>query len=145
MLNPVKGLEMRKVDGDHFLIHFNHVIDHNRALEGCPWSFEKNMLILSGVGVDENPMHVDINWCEFFVHVHDLPLSKMTMKIAALIGNKIGRFRDLELEESGRVWGASLRIRVVIDVTQPLFRALRIHTTLGDELDVSFTYERLQN
>ncbi|KAL0405316.1 UNVERIFIED_CONTAM: hypothetical protein Slati_3845500 [Sesamum latifolium] len=100
MLNPVKGLEMRRFEGDRFLIRFNHVIDRNTALEGCPWSFKKNTLILSGVGVNENPMHVDLNWCEFFVHVHNLTLSKMTMEIAALI---------------------------------------------GDELVVSFTYERLQN
>ncbi|KAL0410924.1 UNVERIFIED_CONTAM: hypothetical protein Slati_3682100 [Sesamum latifolium] len=101
--------------------------------------------ILSGIGDNENPLNVDLDWCEFFVHVHDLPLSKMNFGVASLIGNAIGKFRDMEMDESGRSWGGSLRIRVAINVSQPLFRALRISTTGGDELVVSFTYERLQN
>ncbi|KAL0368285.1 UNVERIFIED_CONTAM: hypothetical protein Scaly_1047400 [Sesamum calycinum] len=79
------------------------------------------------------------------MHVHDLPLSKMNLGIETLIGNKIGKFYEMDMEESGRSWGATMRIRVAINVTSPLIRALRIRTTMGEELVVSFTYERLQN
>ncbi|KAL0367135.1 UNVERIFIED_CONTAM: hypothetical protein Sradi_3603600 [Sesamum radiatum] len=145
MLNPVKGLEMRRLEAGHFLIRFNHIIDRNRALEGCPWSFEKNTIILSGSGVNENPMIVDLEWCDFFVHMHDLPLIKMNFGVASFIGNTIGKFRDMEMEDSGRSWGGSPRIMVAINVSQPLVRALCIRTPTGDDLVVSFTYERLQN
>ncbi|KAL0421003.1 UNVERIFIED_CONTAM: hypothetical protein Slati_3123200 [Sesamum latifolium] len=145
MLNLVKGLEMRRLEAGCFLIRFNHIIDRNRALEGCPWSFEKNTIILSGIGVNENPMTVDLDWCDFFVHVHDLPLSKMNFGMASCIGNSIGKFRDMEMDDSGRSWGGSLRIRVAINVSQPLMRALRVRTPIGDDLVISFTYERLQN
>ncbi|KAL0320137.1 UNVERIFIED_CONTAM: hypothetical protein Sradi_5275200 [Sesamum radiatum] len=145
MLNPVKGLEMRRLSDGRFLIRFNHIIDRNRALDGCPWSFEKNTLIMSSIGENENPLHVDLDLCDFFIRVHDLPLSKMNFGVASLIGNTLGKFRDMEMDESGRAWGSSLRIRVAINVTQPLLRVLRICTTTGDELIVSFTYERLQN
>ncbi|KAL0457798.1 UNVERIFIED_CONTAM: hypothetical protein Slati_0407000 [Sesamum latifolium] len=111
MLNPVKGMEMRRLEEGRFLIRFNHIIDRSRALEGCPWSFEKNTMILSGLGANENPLNVDLDWCEFFVHVHDLPLSKMNFGVASLIGNAIGKFRDMEMDESSRSWGGSLRIR----------------------------------
>ncbi|KAL0461286.1 UNVERIFIED_CONTAM: hypothetical protein Slati_0016200 [Sesamum latifolium] len=90
-------------------------------------------------------MNVDLNWCDFFVHVHDLPFIKMTHDIATLIGNKIGRFRDVEANDSGKAWGASLRIRVAIDVKFPLLRMLSVCSTLGEELVVFLTYERLQN
>ncbi|KAL0403879.1 UNVERIFIED_CONTAM: hypothetical protein Sradi_2028700 [Sesamum radiatum] len=53
MLNPVKGLEMKNLADGRFLIRFNHILDRNRALEGCPWSFEKNTIVLSGIGVNE--------------------------------------------------------------------------------------------
>ncbi|KAL0444054.1 UNVERIFIED_CONTAM: hypothetical protein Slati_2128100 [Sesamum latifolium] len=49
------------------------------------------------------------------------------------------------MDESGRSWGDSLRIRVAINVTQPLVRALRVCTPMGDKLVVSFMYEWLQN
>ncbi|KAL0410569.1 UNVERIFIED_CONTAM: hypothetical protein Slati_3646600 [Sesamum latifolium] len=131
MLNPVRGLEMRNLSEGRFLIRFHHILDRDRALEGCPWSFEKNTLILSSIGVNENPLDVDLNWCEFFVHIHNLPLSKMNLGVATLIGNKLGKFCDMDMEESGRAWGASLSIRVAINVTNPLIRALRVRS--GEE------------
>ncbi|KAL0311184.1 UNVERIFIED_CONTAM: hypothetical protein Sangu_2413100 [Sesamum angustifolium] len=60
------------------------------ALEGYPWSFEKNTLILNGIGTNENPLSVDLNWCEFSIHIHN----NVTLP-----------------------WGASLWIRVAINVT----------------------------
>ncbi|KAL0458596.1 UNVERIFIED_CONTAM: hypothetical protein Slati_0486800 [Sesamum latifolium] len=110
MLNPVKGLKMRRLEGGRFLIRFNHIIDRNQTLEGCPWSFKKNTLIFSGLGINENPLNVNLDWCKFYVHVHDLPLSKMN--------------------SSGTLWGNS---------------AIWRWTSLGEEVVVSFTHERLQN
>ncbi|KAK4415504.1 hypothetical protein Salat_2657800 [Sesamum alatum] len=104
ILNPVKGLEMKSLAEGRFLIRSNHIIDRNSVLEGCPWSFQKNTLILNSMGVGENPLQVDLNWCEFYVHIHDLPLSKMNLGTAMLIRNRLGRFRDMEMEESGHSW-----------------------------------------
>ncbi|KAL0360874.1 UNVERIFIED_CONTAM: hypothetical protein Sradi_3771900 [Sesamum radiatum] len=145
MLNPVKGLELRRLEERRFLIRFNHIIDHSHALEGCLWSFEKNTLILSGIEKNENPMNVDLDWCEFLVHIHDLLLSKMNFGIASLIGNTLSKFRDMEMEDSGRAWGSLLRMRVALNVTLPLFKALCVCTEIGEGSVVSFMYERLQN
>ncbi|KAL0431153.1 UNVERIFIED_CONTAM: hypothetical protein Sradi_0741300 [Sesamum radiatum] len=145
MINPVKGMEIKHLPEGRFLLRFNHIIDRNRAMAGCPWSFEKNILILNSIGVDENPMQVDLDWCDFFVHIHDLPLSKMNLGVATSIGNRIGKFRDMEMDDRGCAWGASLRIRVGVNVNDPLKRALKITTPLGGEHLISFTYERLPN
>ncbi|KAL0449291.1 UNVERIFIED_CONTAM: hypothetical protein Slati_1485500 [Sesamum latifolium] len=142
---PVKGMEIKQIPPDRFLLRFNHVIDRNRALEGCPWSFEKNVLVLSGIGENENPMQVDLNWCEFYIHVHELPLSRMNLGVATFIGNKIGRFKDMEIDSMGCTWGATLRIRTAINVELPLPRALKLKTTTGEEHLVTFTYEQLSN
>ncbi|KAK4397463.1 hypothetical protein Sango_1582900 [Sesamum angolense] len=98
MLNPVKGLEMQWPEEGLFLIHFNYIIDQNPALKDCPWSFEKNSLILNGIGINENSMNVDLDWCEFFVHVHDLPLRTMTFGVASFIGH-ISMSCELRFEE----------------------------------------------
>ncbi|KAL0394735.1 UNVERIFIED_CONTAM: hypothetical protein Slati_4439700 [Sesamum latifolium] len=114
-------------------------------MEGCPWSFKRNVLVLSGIGENENPMQVNLNWCDFYVHVYDLPLSKMNMRIASFIGNKIGKFRDMDMDSEGTAWGATMRIKVAINVMLPLPQALKIRTTMGEEQLVTFTYERLPN
>ncbi|KAL0430867.1 UNVERIFIED_CONTAM: hypothetical protein Sradi_0712700 [Sesamum radiatum] len=68
-------------------------------------------------------MRVDLDWCDFFVHVHDLPLSMMNLGVATVIGNKLGKFRDVEMDELGCSWGATLRIWVALNVNVPLKRA----------------------
>ncbi|KAK4433512.1 hypothetical protein Salat_1113500 [Sesamum alatum] len=69
----------------------------------------------------------------------------MNLGVATFIDNSIGKFRDMEMDDEGCSWGANLRIRVAIDVTSPLPRALCIQTTLGTEHLVTFMYERLPN
>ncbi|KAL0367379.1 UNVERIFIED_CONTAM: hypothetical protein Sradi_3628000 [Sesamum radiatum] len=115
------------------------------GIEGCPTSFEKNILVSSFISNDENPMNVDLSCCDFFIHVHDLPLSKMNLGVATSIGNKIGRFKDMEMDSAGMAWGATLRIRAAINMIMLLLRALKIKTTMGEEHLVTFMYERLPN
>ncbi|KAL0434884.1 UNVERIFIED_CONTAM: hypothetical protein Sradi_0196300 [Sesamum radiatum] len=142
MLN-VKGLEIKQLREDRLLFKFNHIIDRNRALKGCLWDFDKYVLILNSIPVDENSMHMDLNCCDLYVYFHDLPLSGMNLGIATLIGSKLGVFWDLGMDDTGCSWGASLRIRVLLDVNKPLKKALKSKTTMGEEHIVSFMYERL--
>ncbi|KAL0449574.1 UNVERIFIED_CONTAM: hypothetical protein Slati_1513800 [Sesamum latifolium] len=145
MFNPVKGMECIQLTGGRFLLHFFHAIDRDRALDGCPWSFDRNIIILSMIQTHKTPMQVNLDWCDFHVHVHDLPLSKMNLGIATYIGNRLGRFKDMDMDDLGSTWGATLRMRVSVDVNLHLKRVLKIRTPSGDDHMVSFTYERLTN
>ncbi|KAK4414789.1 hypothetical protein Salat_2585800 [Sesamum alatum] len=116
-----------------------------RVVEGCPWAFDKNLLVLKAISAEENPMNVNLDWCDFFVHAHDVPIGKMTKPIAQFIGNQIRIFKDVDMDDTGGSWGATLRIRVSLDVTKPLPRVLKIRTPLGDEQLITFTLERLPN
>ncbi|KAL0337653.1 UNVERIFIED_CONTAM: hypothetical protein Scaly_2040400 [Sesamum calycinum] len=143
--NPGRGMDLKPLEGNRFLLKFNHIVDRNRVLEECPWSFEKNFLILSSIDLNENPQEVNLDWTYFHVHVHGLPLSKMSRDMAVFVGNFLGRFVEVDMDSSGHVWGSHMRIRVSIDITKPLKRVMRIRTTLGDEQLLSFAYERLPN
>ncbi|KAK4426793.1 hypothetical protein Salat_1448000 [Sesamum alatum] len=128
MMNPVKGMDIKASPEGRFLLHFNHTIDKQRVLARCPWSFEKGLIILNDVPTNANPMHVDLNWCDFIVHVHDLPLSKVTLGVAPHIGNQLGLFEELETDDQGHAWGATLHMRVALNVNSPLTRALKLFT-----------------
>ncbi|KAK4433559.1 hypothetical protein Salat_1118200, partial [Sesamum alatum] len=43
MLNPVKGMNIKSLPKGRFVLRFNHVIDKKWTLDGCPWSFEKQL------------------------------------------------------------------------------------------------------
>ncbi|KAL0296742.1 UNVERIFIED_CONTAM: hypothetical protein Sradi_6726300 [Sesamum radiatum] len=80
--NPVRGMDLKSLEGNRFLQKFNHIMDRNRVLDGCPWSFEKNLLVLNSIALNENPQDVNLDWAEFHVHVQGLPLSKMSKEMA---------------------------------------------------------------
>ncbi|KAL0322050.1 UNVERIFIED_CONTAM: hypothetical protein Scaly_2501400 [Sesamum calycinum] len=61
--------------------------DRNKALERCPWTFDKNEVILNRVTTAYNPMDVDLN-------IHGLPLRMMTKEVAEVIGNRIVVFLE---------------------------------------------------
>ncbi|KAL0421071.1 UNVERIFIED_CONTAM: hypothetical protein Slati_3130000 [Sesamum latifolium] len=138
-------MEITQLSEQRLLLRFNHIIDKQRALDGCPWSFEKHILILNTILENENPMQVNLQCCDFFVHIHDLPLNMMNVGVATLLGNRIGVFKELETDSTGRSWGASLRIRIGLNVNQPLKKALKVRSTSGEELLARLTYERLPN
>ncbi|KAK4434848.1 hypothetical protein Salat_0647700 [Sesamum alatum] len=100
--------------------HKSFHLNAKRVLENSPWAYEKGLLVLKLVSLEENPMQVDLDWCDFHVHIHHLPLGKMTKDIGEFIGNKIGQFKEVDMENSTTIWGSSLRIRVGINITQPL-------------------------
>ncbi|KAL0434010.1 UNVERIFIED_CONTAM: hypothetical protein Slati_2735300 [Sesamum latifolium] len=101
MLLSVKRVKIKQLQEGRILLCLNHIIDKQRALEGCPWSFDKNILILSEIGELDTPMSVNLDYCDFYVHIHDLPLSMMNLGVAILIGNRIGIFKDIETDEAG--------------------------------------------
>ncbi|KAK4394176.1 hypothetical protein Sango_1888400 [Sesamum angolense] len=130
MLNPVKGMDCQKLAGGRFLLRFNHIIDRDRALEGSLWSFDRNIVVLNMIQAHENPLHVDLNWFDFHVHVHDLPLSKMNLGVASYSGNRLGRFKEMDMDESSCSWGAILYMQVSLDVNNPLQRAMKKASSL---------------
>jgi hypothetical protein len=66
------------------------------------------------------------NKMEVWVRVLDLPLDMMNRVYGELIGNWIGEYRSVDVEEDGTTWGEELRIRVAIRVDQPLLHGVRI-------------------
>ncbi|KAL0423275.1 UNVERIFIED_CONTAM: hypothetical protein Sradi_0862300 [Sesamum radiatum] len=94
---------------------------------------------------NDDPDLVDLNFCDFHIYIHGLLLRKITKDCASHIGNKLGKVKDVELDSNGEVWRSSVCIRVAIDITKPLKRALKIRTVLGHDHLITFTYERLPN
>ncbi|KAL0333024.1 UNVERIFIED_CONTAM: hypothetical protein Scaly_2203900, partial [Sesamum calycinum] len=119
--------------------------DRDRVLERCPYAFDKNLLVLAPVEAEDDPNLMDLNWCKFHIHIHGLPLGKITQEIVVFIGNRLEKFKEVDLDRNGEVLGSSICIRVALDIAKPLKRALKLHTVLGDDHLIFFTYERLQN
>ncbi|KAL0287502.1 UNVERIFIED_CONTAM: hypothetical protein Scaly_2761400 [Sesamum calycinum] len=139
------GMELKLIDRERFLLKFFHILDRDSVLERSPWAYDKNLLVLGPMEATDDSNLVDLNCCDFHIHMHELPLRKMTKDVASFIGNKLGRYKEVDLDSKGKVWGSSICIRVVINITKPLKCTLKIRTMIGDNGLVTFTYEKLPN
>ncbi|KAK1617511.1 hypothetical protein QYE76_023028 [Lolium multiflorum] len=63
---------------------------------------------------------------EVWVRVLNLPMDMMNRFFGELIGNWVGKFISVEVDEEGLAWGKELRIRVAVRVDQPLLRGVSI-------------------
>ncbi|KAL0355404.1 UNVERIFIED_CONTAM: hypothetical protein Sradi_3987300 [Sesamum radiatum] len=67
----------------------------------------------------------------------------MNREVAELIGSRLGTVIEVANKQPQSLWGVKMQIKVSLDIRKPLKRFLRIHSLSGDELTVSFTYEKL--
>lgn len=139
------GMEVRKINDDRLLFQFNHELDKKRVLVDGPWSFEKNLILLAPIEDGVDPMSVSLNSVSFHVLVSGISIGMMHRAMATVIGNGIGEFIDLPKGKDKTEEGMFLRIKVKIDISKPLKRALRVKCVNGESIMVTFTYERLPN
>lgn len=136
-----QGVQIQKLNDVAMLFRFGHVVEKQRVVWRGPWSFDRNLVILQSIQKDQDPSEVDLNQCEFWVQVHELPFAGMNRAMATLIGNNVGSFINLDMDENNV--STVMRIRVSLDVTKPLSRFMNMEGLRGQTIRVSFTYEKL--
>lgn len=72
-----------------------------------------------------------------------MPLGCMIRGVGYKIGGSLGKVEDVAVADGDVGWGRCLRVRVDIDLYQPLDRGRALLLT-GSSCWVSFKYEKLQ-
>lgn len=123
------------------MFQFYHEVDVKRVMEGCPWSFNRKVLVMSRIKEGENRCCVELNTMDLWVQVHDLRAGFMTERILVEVGNFISEFVSSSPNNFIGVWRDYLRIRVTIDLTKPLKRKMKIRKSGSEWFWITFKYE----
>ncbi|KAL9441583.1 hypothetical protein AB3S75_020141 [Citrus x aurantiifolia] len=140
---PGKGVCIKDLSPTLFLFHFFHEVDLKHVIDLGPWTFDQHVLILKRLGENEQPHRVPLFHTLFWVQVYNLPIGFLSEKVLTNIGNYIREFQASDPNNFMGVWRNYMRIRVSIDVRQPLKRRLRLKKEGGEWFWVEFKYERL--
>ncbi|KAK4415198.1 hypothetical protein Salat_2627000 [Sesamum alatum] len=144
-MNPIRDFVVRKVSDDRFCLVFHHIEDLRQVMEMRPWNFDKNLILLQPLSHQTDPLTINLDWCPFFVHIHDLRYGQCTVEVVRYIGNYLGSWSDSDSIDRDIYWFETIRIHVNINVTLPLKSALKLRSESGEECVVRFSYERLPN
>jgi hypothetical protein len=100
----VKGVTIKEAKVGIFMFHFAHPLDMEAVLNGGPWTFDNNMLILEqvplGMQIDQIPLFHTTMW----VQVHNLPTRLMKETVGVKLANYIGSFVEYDKNNNSTLW-----------------------------------------
>ena len=123
---------------------FSNGNEAERIIATEPWTYDKNLIILSrydGLCPIQNGRFHTVN---FWVQIHGLPVSRLNEKNAYGIGETLGAVSKA-FHAGELIGGNFLRVRVGVNVSQPLNRGRKVLLGTDEEVWVSFKYEKMPN
>lgn len=77
-----------------------------------------------------------------WVRIFNLPLACMGRDFGHRLGSSVGRVEEVDVAEDGMGWGKFLSVRIVLDLSKPLFRGRTLKLN-NKSIWVAFQYEKI--
>uniref|UniRef100_A0A7N2L446 DUF4283 domain-containing protein n=1 Tax=Quercus lobata TaxID=97700 RepID=A0A7N2L446_QUELO len=117
--------------------------DLEKVFVGEPWSYDRHLVVFQRYDGKTPMKELDFAKCLFWVQIHNLPFNLLSLEIALDVGETLGEVVRME-DTSEMVGGNFLRVRVAIDILQPLCRGRKITYDGRSEGWVSFNIRAVQ-
>lgn len=137
------SFEVRDLGENKAIFLFADKTDMDRVLNKGPWSFDKYLLAVHKLEMDEHIQNIGFDKASFWVQFHDLPARRMTREVGERIGRTMGEVEEVDISATDNLLGKYIRVRVRIDITQALCRGRLINFGGATPVWAGFKYERL--
>ena len=132
-------------EGSHrVLFVFDNKEDVDHILSNEPWSFDKSLVVLERYDKKTPLDDLKLDKASFWVQVHNIPIGYRNKSVVKDICGAIGRV-DRSTSVADCEGGSYIRVRVTLDVFQPLCRGRVVTFEDGGKIWINFRYERLPN
>ena len=74
-------------------------------MNGSPWSFDKNLLLLQAYNGKQRPSSLVFSTTTIWIRVQDLLVSEMTIERGKAIADALGRLIEVDADVNGRLKG----------------------------------------
>jgi hypothetical protein len=135
--NP-RGLIFNPGGDNRFIAEFGSKVDRDRVMEGSPWKVGKHAVLLKFFDADVSPVDVVFDRLAIWARIHKLPTRLMRADRGLEIAKPLGVVKKVEADDMGRCWGSYMRVRLEVNVNEPLLRWV---TVSSSRLQTSSRYE----
>ncbi|XP_039815364.1 uncharacterized protein LOC120678302 [Panicum virgatum] len=140
----MKGIECKSLGDNCFLITFLQTSGKRRAMDDGPWTISKEALVMADYDESKSIDEVEFTTIPIWIRVARLPMGLMKKEVAIQIGEELGEFMEVDLENDEFAAGRFLRVKVRIEIEKPLRRGIMIDVGEGaQERWCPITYEFL--
>lgn len=137
------GVELVNIGRNLYQIQFFHWRDKKKILDGQPWHFDKFPLLLEEIDTTVKPSDLEIVYLPLWARFYDIPFKGRGNEAnARMLGDKLGEYMEMA-KGNGCSIEKSVRVRVKIDVRQPLRDKVQLKIRGGKFCDIPVKYERL--
>ncbi|KAI4980350.1 hypothetical protein ZWY2020_020835 [Hordeum vulgare] len=141
--NP-RGLEFHPLGANRFLAEFGSKADKDRVSGESPWTISKHCILLKEFDPVLRPIDVCFDTLMMWVRILNLPFGLMNDDHGKAFASTLGKVEKMDVDDKGRAWGDYLRVRVSVDVNQPLMHCVSMFSQKQKVTDVyQVKYERL--
>lgn len=100
-------------------------VDVEKVLKGEPLIYDRHLVVLQRYEGSTQVSNLCFNTTSFWVQIHNLPFSLLTVEATFSLRETIGTVLKLK-DTSEMKKGSFMRVRVAIDVTNPLCRGRKV-------------------
>ena len=127
------GFKIKKENDHVVLFSFDDKSEMEKVIAVEPWSFNKRLMVLQQYNKEMDVGDMEFSKVTFWVQVHDLPIRFRTKKIAEQLCEAIGEV-NTGVDEAEAEGDNYMRVRVNIDISQPLSRGRVVSLDSGKKL-----------
>ncbi|KAH7852265.1 hypothetical protein Vadar_022597 [Vaccinium darrowii] len=140
--NPKNFRVLAVADGVYQFI-FPSELDASRVLRGKPWFFNNHFLNLERWQPNKAIKDYSFASTPMWIQAWGLPLQFLSKDVGVKLGLRFGDVDEVTIPQSGSREGRYIRIRTVLDATQPLKRGCMLKFPNESPIWVEFRYEKL--
>lgn len=134
------------IEYNTFSCIFHSEEDLQKVIRNSLWSFRGSHIVIQQWQADKSYEEVDFSCMEFWVQAHNLPLDRISLQNAKVIGNYVGQFQFMDKTQNTIAKQRKfLRMGVQVDITKPLKTGCFFSRHDGTATWVQFKYERLND
>lgn len=121
-----KEVKFKAIEENLFQLQFSCLGDWRKVMDEGPWIFRGYAVLLEEYDGITKPSKIKFKKMIAWARIYDLPTGFRTTNIGRQLGNKIGEFLKVDLDDETNGWRDFLRIKVKLDVDKPLTRIVYI-------------------
>ena len=143
MGRSIQTFEVRDLGSNTVLLIFeDESVPQKLMMQGL-WIFDKYLIGLNKPLGDESVEDATFDRASFWVQMLNPPLCRMNTATAEAIGSTLGIVEQVDASTTGGCRGRFLRVRIQLDINQPLCRGRMVNIGEAEPQWVAFQYEKL--